>query len=126
MHMSRKTIRYNPPFSIENVPAKFSAIKTLTQTRGLHKWPKNASNISAAINAGNSNSRWICLDNRIVTKINRNMTRITNQIATAPLRKRKVFKSRIAPHVISIMIVSGSVVMIPGIVSAKIHAGGIK
>ena len=54
------------------------------------------------------------------------MTRIANQIATAPLRKRKVLKSRIASHVISIMIASGSVVMVPGIVSAKVHAGGIK
>lgn len=126
MHMSRRAIGYKPPFSIENGPSEFSAINTLSLTKKLHKWPKDASNISTAINAGNSNSRWICLDNHIVTKINRNMTRIANQIATAPLRKRMVLKSRIAPHVISIMIVSGSVVMILGIVSAKVHTGSIK
>ena len=54
------------------------------------------------------------------------MTRIANQIATAPLRKRKMLKPRIVPHVISIMVVSGSVVMIPRIVSAKVHTGSIE
>lgn len=92
--------------------------------RRLHERSQHTLNGITDIYAMNAHtySRRSGLDNLVVTNINCDMTVIANQVTALTLRKIEMLKSRVVPHVVSIMIVARGVVMIPWRISAKVHS----